>query len=172
MGSSSRKIIVTCAITGAIHTPSMSPHLPITPQQIADEALAAAEAGASVVHLHARDPGTGRPVQDPAVFREFLPRIKAHSDVVVNITTGGSASMEVGERLQPALQLKPELASLNMGSMNFGLYPMLGRFHEFRHDWERPFLEGSAGIVFRNTFRDIEYILASCSDNGTRFEME
>jgi uncharacterized protein (DUF849 family) len=172
MSSKSRKVIVTCAITGSIHTPSMSPHLPITPEQIARESIAAAQAGASVVHLHARDPISGAPVQDPALFREFLPRIKASCDAIVNLTTGGSTSMTVEDRLQPALQLKPELASLNMGSMNFGLYPMLARFGDFKHDWERPYLENSAGIVFKNTFRDIQYILESCADNGTRFEIE
>ncbi|QRF63215.1 3-keto-5-aminohexanoate cleavage protein [Variovorax paradoxus] len=172
MSSKSRKVIVTCAITGSIHTPSMSPHLPITPEQIARESIAAAQAGASVVHLHARDPVSGVPVQDPALFREFLPQIKASCDAVINLTTGGSTSMTVEDRLQPALQLKPELASLNMGSMNFGLYPMLTRFGEFKHDWERSYLENSAGIVFKNTFRDIQYILESCADNGTRFEIE
>ncbi len=172
MSSKSRKVIVTCAITGSIHTPSMSPHLPITPEQIARESIAAAQAGASVVHLHARDPVSGVPVQDPALFREFLPRIKASCDAIVNLTTGGSTSMTVEDRLQPALQLKPELASLNMGSMNFGLYPMLARLGDFKHDWERPYLENSAGIVFKNTFRDIQYILESCAGNGTRFEIE
>lgn len=172
MSSKSKKIIVTCAITGSIHTPSMSPHLPITPEQIARESIAAAEAGASVVHLHARDPISGMPVQDPALFREFLPQINASCDAVINLTTGGSTSMTVEDRLQPALQLKPELASLNMGSMNFGLYPMLARFGDFKHDWERSYLENSAGIVFKNTFRDIQYILESCADNGTRFEIE
>lgn len=172
MSSKSRKVIVTCAITGSIHTPSMSPHLPITPEQIARESIAAAQAGASVVHLHARDPISGVPVQDPALFREFLPQIKASCDAIVNLTTGGSTSMTVEDRLQPALQLKPELASLNMGSMNFGLYPMLARFGDFQHDWERPYLENSAGIVFKNTFRDIQYILESCAGNGTRFEIE
>ncbi|XPG48976.1 3-keto-5-aminohexanoate cleavage protein (plasmid) [Variovorax sp. KK3] len=170
--ANARKVIVTCAVTGSIHTPSMSPHLPVTPGQIAKESIAAAQAGASIVHLHARHPESGLPAQDPTLFREFLPSIRSACDVVVNLTTGGSTSMTVEERLQPALQLKPELASLNMGSMNFGLYPMLGRFKEFRHDWERPYLENSAGTVFKNTFRDIQYILESCADHGTRFEIE
>ena len=122
------KVIVTCAITGAIHTPSMSPHLPVTPDEIAHSAIEAAQAGAAIVHLHARDPNDGRPSQDPELFRRFVPAIKAASDVVINITTGGAPTMTVEERLQPALQLRPELASLNMGSMNFGLYEMLGRF--------------------------------------------
>jgi len=172
MARKQKKIILTCAVTGSIHTPSMSPYLPVTPEQIAVESIAAAEAGASIVHLHARNPLNGIPVQDPALFREFLPRIKAACDVVVNITTGGAPTMTVEERLQPALHLKPEVASLNMGSMNFGLYPMLERFKTFQHDWERPYLEGSADRVFRNTFKDIQYILESCSDNGTRFEIE
>lgn len=166
------KVIVTCAITGSIHTPSMSPYLPVTPEQIAAEAVAAAQAGASVVHLHARDPQTGQPTQDPELFRRFLPEIRRESDVVVNITTGGSPTMAVEERLQPALQLKPEVASLNMGSMNFGLFPMLSRFKTFHHEWEKPYLEGSDDRVFKNTFKDIRYILESCSDNGTRFEIE
>lgn len=166
------KVIITCAITGSIHTPSMSPHLPITPRQIADAAVEAAEAGAAIVHLHARDPQDGRPTQDPAWFREFAPDIRRRSNVVLNFTTGGAADMSIEQRLQPALQLKPEVASLNMGSMNFGLYPMLGRFKDFQHDWERPYLEGSRGRIFRNTFEDIEYILQSCAENGTRFEIE
>lgn len=166
------KVIITCAITGSIHTPSMSPHLPITPRQIADAAVEAAEAGAAIVHLHARDPQDGRPTQDPTWFREFAPDIRRRCNVVLNFTTGGAADMSIEQRLQPALQLKPEVASLNMGSMNFGLYPMLGRFKDFQHDWERPYLEGSRGRIFRNTFEDIEYILQSCAENGTRFEIE
>jgi uncharacterized protein (DUF849 family) len=167
-----RKVIITCAPTGAIHTPSMSPHLPVTPDEIADAAIAAANAGATILHLHARDPDDGRPTQDPDVFREFLPRIKANCEAVINITTGGSPHMTVDERLQPALQLQPEVASLNMGSMNFGLYPMLKRFTEFKHEWERQHLENSRDLVFRNTFGDIERILSACGENGTRFEFE
>jgi uncharacterized protein (DUF849 family) len=167
-----KKVIITCAVTGAIHTPSMSPHLPVTPAEIATAAIDAARAGAAIVHLHARHPVTGQPSQDPALFRQFVPQIKAESDVVINLTTGGAPTMTVEERLQPALQLKPEVASLNMGSMNFGLYEMLGRFKEFKHDWERPYLEGSDDRVFRNTFKDIAYILQSCSENETRFEIE
>ena len=166
------KVIITCAITGSIHTPSMSPHLPVTADEITDSAIGAAEAGAAIVHLHARDPKDGRPSQDPALFREFVPRIKAASDVVINITTGGAPTMTVEERLQPALQLRPEVASLNMGSMNFGLYEMLGRFKDFKHDWERPYLAGSDDRVFKNTFKDIAHILQSCSENQTRFEIE
>lgn len=166
------KVIITCAITGSIHTPSMSPYLPVTPAEIAESAIGAAEAGAAIVHLHARDPKDGRPSQDPELFRQFVPQIKAKSDVVINITTGGAPTMSVEERLQPALQLKPEVASLNMGSMNFGLYEMLGRYKEFKHDWERPYLAGSEERIFKNTFKDIAYILQSCSENETRFEIE
>ncbi len=170
--SSQRKVIITCAVTGSIHTPTMSPHLPITPAEIAAGAIGAAQAGASVVHLHARDPKDGRPSQDPALFRQFLPQIKAASDVIINITTGGAATMPVEERLQPALTLKPEIASLNMGSMNFGLYEMIPRYKDWQHDWELPYLSGSDERIFKNTFRDIAYILESCSNNDTRFEIE
>ncbi len=170
--ATARKVIITCAVTGSIHTPSMSPHLPVTPDEIAAAAIAAAEAGATVLHLHARDPEDGRPSQDPALFQQFLPRIKQSTEAVINITTGGGQGMSIEERLQPALKMKPEVASLNMGSMNFGLFPMLGRFKELKHDWERAHLEGSRDAVFRNTFNDIEYILTSCSGNGTRFEFE
>jgi uncharacterized protein (DUF849 family) len=168
----SRPVIITCAVTGSIHTPSMSPYLPVTPREIADAAIAAAEAGAAIVHMHARDPGDGHPTQDPKYFREFAPEIARRSDVVLNFTTGGAATMTIDERLQPALQLKPEVASLNMGSMNFGLYPMLQRFKEFKHAWERTYLATSDERVFKNTFKDIEYILTSCAENGTRFEIE
>jgi uncharacterized protein (DUF849 family) len=166
------KVIITCAVTGSIHTPSMSPYLPVTPEEIAEAAIGAAEAGAAIVHLHARDPKDGRPTQDPDMFRQFLPTITKNSDVVVNITTGGAPTMSVEERLQPALQLKPELASLNMGSMNFGLYEMLYRFKDFKHDWEKPYLEESDDRIFKNTFKDIAYILESCGNNNTRFEIE
>jgi uncharacterized protein (DUF849 family) len=172
MAAPQSKVIVTCAITGGIHTPSMSPHLPITPQQIADEAVAAAQAGAAIVHLHARDPQDGRPSQAPELFQRFLPQIAERSDAVINITTGGAPHMLVDERLQPVLHFKPEVASLNMGSMNFGLYPMLARQKEFRYDWERPYLEGSEDRVFRNTFKEIRTILETCADHGTRFEIE
>ncbi|VCU70075.1 3-keto-5-aminohexanoate cleavage enzyme [Pigmentiphaga humi] len=167
-----RPVIISCAVTGSIHTPSMSPYLPVTPDEIAEAALGAAESGAAIVHLHARDPGDGRPDQTPEAFMRFLPRIKAASDVVVNITTGGAPTMPVEERLQPALRLKPEIASLNLGSMNFGLYEMLERYRDFRFEWERPYLEQSDDRVFRNTFKDIAHILESCSGNGTRFELE
>ncbi|MFO1304977.1 MAG: 3-keto-5-aminohexanoate cleavage protein [Burkholderiales bacterium] len=167
-----RKVIITCAITGSIHTPSMSPHLPVTPREIADAAVGAAEAGAAIVHLHARDPADGSPTQDPRYFQELAADIRKRSNVVVNFTTGGAATMTIQERLRPALELKPEVASLNMGSMNFGLYPMLDRFKTFRFDWERQYLATSDDRVFKNTFRDIEYILTSCAGNGTRFEIE
>jgi uncharacterized protein (DUF849 family) len=167
-----RKVIITCAVTGSIHTPSMSPYLPVTPQEIADAAVGAAEAGAAIVHLHARDPVDGSPTQDPKYFREFAPEIKRRSNVVLNFTTGGAATMTIEERLQPALQLKPEVASLNMGSMNFGLFPMLQRYKEFKHAWERTYLATSDERIFRNTFKDIEYILTSCAANRTRFEIE
>jgi uncharacterized protein (DUF849 family) len=167
-----RKVIISCAITGSIHTPSMSPFLPVTPAEIAESALGAAAAGAAIVHLHARDPASGRPDQRPEAFQSFLQTIKAASDVVVNLTTGGSPALLVEERVKPAAQFRPEVASLNMGSMNFGLYPMLNRFKEFRHDWERPYLERSEDLIFRNTFRDIAYVLKECGDAGTRFEFE
>ena len=167
-----RKVIITCAVTGAIHTPSMSPHLPITPQEIAEAAIGAAEAGAAIVHLHARDPQTGKPDQSPEAFAPFLKVVKQRSNCVINITTGGAPTMLVEERVRPAAHFKPEVASLNMGSMNFGLYPMLNRFKEFKHDWEHPYLEGSRDRIFRNTFADIEYILTTCAENGTRFEIE
>jgi uncharacterized protein (DUF849 family) len=167
-----RKVIITCAVTGAIHTPTMSPHLPITPEEIADAAIGAAEAGAAIVHLHARNPKTGQPDQSPEAFAPFLKVIKQRSAAVINITTGGSPTMLVQERVKPAAHYAPEVASLNMGSMNFGLYPMLSRFKEFKFDWEKPYLEGSTDRIFRNTFADIEYILQTCSENGTRFEIE
>jgi uncharacterized protein (DUF849 family) len=165
-------VIITCAVTGAIHTPSMSPHLPVTPEEIADAAIGAAEAGAAIVHLHARDPKDGKPTQDPKMFMKFLPTIAAKSNVVINLTTGGAPTMGVEERLQPALQLKPEVASLNMGSMNFGLYEMLNRFKDFKFDWEQPYLETSDDRIFKNTFKDIAHILESCGNNNTRFEIE
>jgi uncharacterized protein (DUF849 family) len=167
-----RKVIITCAVTGAIHTPSMSPHLPVTADEIADAAIGAYEAGAAIVHLHARDPVDGRPDQRPEAFAPFLKRIKQSGDVVINITTGGAPTMSVEERLKPCAHFKPEVASLNMGSMNFGLFPMLDRFKEFRFDWERPYLENSDDRIFKNTFRDIANILNTCSGNGTRFEIE
>ena len=170
--SANKKVIISCAVTGAIHTPSMSPHLPIKPEEIITDSLDAAEAGAAILHLHARNPEDGRPDQTPEGFSPFLARIKQSSDAVINITTGGSPYMTVAERVAPAAHHKPELASLNMGSMNFGLYPMLNRYKTFKFDWEREHLEGSKDLVFRNSFKDIEYVLDTCYGNGTRFEFE
>ena len=163
--------IITCAPTGAIHTPSMSPHLPVTVPEIAEAAIGAAKAGAAIVHLHVRDPDDGRPVQDVGLFRELLSQIRSEVDVVINITTGGSPHMTVDERIQPAVELAPELASLNMGTMNFGLFPMLNRFKEFEHEWEPAHL-GNKALIFRNSFEDIERILQVCGSQGTRFEFE
>src|SRR5438874_12638299 len=172
MAAAQGKVIITCAVTGSIHTPTMSPYLPITPEEIADAAIAAAEAGAAIVHLHARDPKDGRPTQDPELFKKFAVKIKGASDVVINFTTGGAPTMSIEERLQPTLKLKPEVASLNMGSMNFGLYEMLGRYKEFKYDWEKPYLAGSDDRIFKNTFKDIAYILESFAEHATRFEIE
>jgi uncharacterized protein (DUF849 family) len=170
--AASRKVIITCAVTGAIHTPSMSPYLPVTADEIASAALGAAEAGAAIVHLHARDPETGKPDQRPEAFLPFLRRIKQASDVVINLTSGGAPYMTIDERIRPSTTFKPEVASLNMGSINFGLFPMLKRYTEFKHDWEREHLARSTDLIFRNTFQDIEFALAACSGNGTRFEFE
>jgi uncharacterized protein (DUF849 family) len=167
-----RKVIITCAVTGAIHTPTMSPHLPVTPEEITREALGAAAAGASILHLHARNPETGQPDQTPEAFARFLPRIKQGTNAVINITSGGSPYMKVEERVLPAATFKPEVASLNMGSINFGLFPLLEKYKDFKFEWERIHLENTRDLVFRNTFRDIEYILTTLSGNGTRFEFE
>jgi len=169
----SGKVIITCAVTGSIHTPTMSPYLPVTPDEVAEQAIGAAEAGAAILHLHARNPKDGRPTPDPAVFMQFLPRIKQATKAVVNITTGGGHNMTVEERLAAPLRASPEMCSLNMGSMNFGLYPMLGRYKEFKHDWEAPYLESTRDFIFRNTFKDIERILKDLGQaHGTRFEFE
>lgn len=168
----SDKVIISCAITGSIHTPSMSPHLPVTAEEIARSALDAAEAGAAIVHLHARNPVDGHPDQSPEAFEPFLRVIKQSSDVVINLTTGGSPYMPVEERVRPAAVWRPEVASLNMGSMNFGLFPMLKRYKEFRHDWEQPMLEGSHDLVFRNSFKDIRYALETLNATGARYEFE
>ncbi len=167
------KVIITCAVTGSIHTPTMSPHLPITPDEIAEASIGAWEAGASIIHLHARDPRDGSPTPDPDTFMAFLPRIKQATDAVVNITTGGGHGMSLQERLAAALRASPEMTSLNMGSMNFGLYPILDRISEFQHEWERTHLENSRDFIFRNTFKDIEYILKELGEgHGVRFEFE
>ncbi len=167
-----RKVIITCAVTGGIHTPSMSPYLPITAEQIADAAIGAAEAGAAIVHLHARNPEDGRPDQSPEAFEPILRSIKQRSDVVCNLTTGGAPGMTREERLRPAAVWKPEVASLNMGSMNFGLFPMLKRFKKFQHDWEPAMLESTRDVVFRNTFADIQYALELLNETGARYEFE
>jgi len=168
-----REIIITCALTGSIHTPSMSPHLPVTADEIAAAGVGAAEAGAAILHLHARDPATGKPSADPAHFRAFLPRLKQGCDAVLNLSTGGSATMSLDERLAAPKEAAPEMASLNMGTMNFALYPMAERITDWRHDWEKPFLEGSDDLVFKNTPRDIARILTELGqERGARFEFE
>ena len=167
-----RKVIITCAVTGAIHTPSMSPYLPVSAEEIADAAVGAAEAGAAIVHLHARNPQDGRPDQTPQAFEPFLKVIKQRSNCVVNLTSGGAPWMKIEERIMPSVTFQPEVASLNMGSMNFGLYPMLNRFTEFKHEWEREALENSRDLIFRNTFKDIEYALNTLNGTGIRFEFE
>ena len=168
-----KKVVITCAITGSVHTPTMSPYLPVTPDQIAAEAIAAAEAGASILHLHARNPDDGRPTADPAVFMQFLPRIKQSTDAVINITTGGSSLMAVEDRLAAPLQAQPEMCSLNMGSMNFALFPMLDKPREWKHAWEPELLEATRGTIFKNTFADMETILERLGRGcGTRFEFE
>jgi uncharacterized protein (DUF849 family) len=173
MAAAQGKVIITCAVTGSIHTPTMSPHLPITPKQIAEESIAAAEAGASIIHLHARNPADGSPTPDPKVFMEFLPVIKERCDAVINITTGGGHNMTVQERLAAPLVAKPEMCSCNMGSMNFGLYPMMSRYPEWKHAWEPKYLEASRDFIFRNTFKDIEFMLRELGEGcGTKFEFE
>ena len=167
-----KKVIISCAVTGAVHTPSMSPYLPVTADEIAESSIAAAEAGAAIIHLHARDPITGKPDQRPEAFLPFLRTIKANSDAIVNLTTGGSPYMTVQERMRPAKELAPEVASMNMGTMNFGLFPMLKRFKEFKHDWERPYLEGSKDLIFRNTYGDLETVFTELAANETRYEFE
>ena len=167
------KVVITCAVTGSIHTPTMSPYLPLTPDEIARDAIAAAEAGAAILHLHARDPKDGRPTPDPDMFMQFLPRIKQATNAVVNITTGGGHGMTLEERLAAPLRAKPEMCSMNMGSMNFGLYPMLDRYKEWKYEWEPRQLEMTRDFIFRNTFKDIERILKDLGEGcGTRFEFE
>ena len=173
MAAKQDKVIITCAVTGSIHTPTMSPALPITPREIAREAVAAATAGAAILHLHARDPRDGRPTPDPKVFFEFLPEIATQCDAVINITTGGGHHMTLQERLAAPLAAKPEMASFNMGSMNFGLFPMLDRYRAFKHAWEPAYLEASRDFIFRNTFKDMEFVIRELGEGcGTRFEFE
>ena len=167
-----KKVIITCAVTGAIHTPSMSPNLPVTAEEIATASIEAAEAGAAILHLHARNPETGAPDQSPELFEPFLKVIKQRCDAVINLTTGGAPWMTIEDRIRPAMTYQPEVASLNMGSMNFGLFPMLDRFKDFKHDWERPALEASRDLVFKNTYADIEHLLRALGGHGTRFEFE
>jgi len=173
MAAQNRKVIITCAVTGSIHTPSMTPYLPITPNEIAEGAIGAWEAGASILHLHARNPSDGRPTPDPAVFMEFLPRIKQATDAVINITTGGGHGMTVDERIAAAVATKPEMASLNMGSMNFGLFQALDKPRDWQHQWEPEYLEMTRDFIFRNTFKDIERVLSVLGEGcGTKFEFE
>ena len=173
MPAPARKVIVSCAVTGAIHVPSQSPYLPLTPEQIGESAVGAAEAGAAILHLHARNPADGSPTPDPDVFAQFLPVIKERTDAVVNITTGGGHRMTLDERLAGPLRFKPEMCSLNMGSMNFGLFPVKQRIKEYKHDWEEPYLENSRDYIFRNTYTDIEHILKALGEaHGVRFEFE
>ncbi|PGH57271.1 3-keto-5-aminohexanoate cleavage protein [Azospirillum palustre] len=173
MAASKKKVIISCALTGSIHTPTMSDALPVTPDEIVEQGVGAAEAGAAILHLHARDPRTGQPTPDPAVFMEFLPRLKQSTDAVLNITTGGSLNMTVQERLAAPLLAKPEMCSLNMGSMNFGIFPLADRYSNWKHDWEEPYLRSTDDFIFRNTFRDIAYILEHLGEGcGTRFEFE
>ena len=166
------KVIISCAITGSIHTPTMSPHLPWTPDQIAEQAVAAAKAGAAILHLHARNPANGAPAGDPKTFRQFVPRIREQCDAVVNITTGGGLGMSVDQRIAAGMDLQPEMCSLNMGSMNFGIFPMAGKYKEWKFEWEKPYLESTDDFIFRNTFRDVGSILAKLGAHGTRFEFE
>jgi uncharacterized protein (DUF849 family) len=173
MATHLKKVIITCAITGAIHTPSMSKYLPLTPNDIATQSIEAAKAGASIIHLHARNPADGRPSADPEIFGQFLPVIKAATDAVINITSGGSTKMSLQERLAPPLRFKPEMASLNMGSMNFSIHPMADRMKSWNYEWERGYVEGTEDVIFRNTFRDIRHILRDLGEGcGTRFEFE
>jgi uncharacterized protein (DUF849 family) len=172
MSTTNQKVIITCAVTGAVHTPSMSEYLPLTPAQILEQSIAAAEAGAAILHLHARDPADGRPSPDPALFQQFVPAIAQATDAVINITTGGSTRMTLEERLAYPLRLKPELCSLNMGSMNFSIHPIAQKMNAWRFDWEKPYVEGMEDLIFKNTFKDIKYILEELGAHGTRFELE
>jgi len=173
MAKTQDKVIISCAVTGAMHTPTMSPYLPITPDQIAEQAIDAAAAGASILHLHARNPMDGSPTPDPKVFDQFIPRIKEATDAVINITTGGSTRMTLEERLAYPLQAQPEMCSLNMGSMNFSIHPAARKIAEWKHPWEQPYVEGMEDLIFRNTFKDIKYILQTLGEGcGTRFEFE
>lgn len=173
MAAPRKKVIITCAVTGSIHTPTMTPYLPITPNEIAEGAIGAYEAGASIIHLHARDPKDGKPTPDPEVFMQFLPRIKQATNAVINLTTGGGLNMTVQQRLAAPLRAKPEMCSCNMGSMNFGLYHLAPRFKEWKHAWEKEYLESTKDFIFRNTFQDMEFMLKELGEaHGTKFEFE
>jgi uncharacterized protein (DUF849 family) len=173
MATNQNKVIVTCALTGSVHTPTMSEYLPITPEEIAQQAIDAAAAGAAILHLHARNPEDGRPTPDPEIFQRFVPRIAEATDAVINITTGGSTQMSLQERLAYPLLAKPEMCSLNMGSMNFSIHQAAQKITTWRHPWEKPYVEGMEDLIFRNTFKDIKYILQTLGDGcGTRFEFE
>ena len=166
-------VIISCAITGAIHTPTMSPYLPVAPDEIARQAIEAAQAGAAILHLHARDPQTGAPSSDPDLFMQFVPRIKAATNAIINISTGGGLQMTLDQRLAAALRIKPELASFNMGSMNFSIHRLTRRYSEWKHDWEEPYLAGTEGNIFRNTFVNMKHIVKELGEKcGTRFEFE
>lgn len=168
----SHKAIISCAVTGAVHVPTMSEALPVTPDQIPAQAIAAAEAGAAILHLHARVPEDGRPTGDPEVYRRFLPVIRERTDAVVNITTGGAVTMTVAERLAAAVAFKPEMCSLNMGSINFAFFPAAKRISSWKHGWEEAYVKNSDDYIFKNTFRDIAYILETLAEAGTKFELE
>lgn len=172
MKSRRDKVIITCAITGGVHTPSMSPYLPLTPDQIAAEAIAASEAGAAILHLHARDPNDGSPTPDPAIYQQFVPKIKAACNSVINITTGGSTRMSLAERLAYPLIAQPEMCSLNMGSMNFSIHPVAEKINDWKYEWEKPYIQNMEDLIFRNTFRDIKHVIQTLGANGTRFEFE
>src|SRR3954469_340443 len=173
MAAPRKKVIITCAVTGSIHTPTMTPYLPITPNEVAEGAIGAYEAGASILHLHARDPKDGRPTPSADVFMQFLPRIKQSTNAVINITTGGGHNMTVQQRLEAPLRAKPEMCSFNMGSMNFGLYQVAEKYKDWKHEWEKPYLESTKDFIFRNTFKDMEYTLKHLGEeHGTRFEFE
>lgn len=167
-----RKVIITCAVTGSIHTPSMSPYLPVTADEIADAAIAASNEGAAIIHLHARNEADGRPDQTAQAFSKFLPKIHKECPAILNLTTGGSPYMSLEQRLEPAVAFEPEVASMNMGTMNFGLFPMLNRFKEFKYDWEYDYLKNSDELIFKNTYRDMAYVLEKLGSLGTRFEFE
>lgn len=173
MAKKTKKVIISCAMTGAIHTPTMSDYLPITPDDLVNQGVEAAEAGATILHLHARNPDTGMPSGDPEIFMQFLPRLKEQCNAVLNITTGGGMNMLLEDRLKPAVAAQPEMCSLNMGSMNFGLFPLANKYDTWKYDWEQGYLAGTDEFIFRNTFKDIEGILKTLGDGyGTRFEYE